>query len=192
MLRRLYSDPAEPSAFSRLRKLQQAVPATSKQIKTPAAAASSRPHMLRKAAVSHAPSIWTELKQKTPSQIKVWLETQVAYTLHRPLRKRFPRNPYTVNNIDDVWEIDILELTSLIKYNNYMYLLQVIDVFSKYLHCVPLRTKTGGEVAAAFESIFRDSKYTKPIRRRPVWVRTDKGKEFLYTQFQTLLKREYI
>ena len=59
---------------------------------------------------------------------------------------------------------------------NYRYLLQVIDVFSKYLHSVPLRTKTGKEVAAALESIFRDPKYTK--RRRPVWVRTDKGKSF--------------
>jgi len=133
------------------------------------------------------------LKQKTPSQIKARLETQDAYTLHRPLRKRFPSNPYTVNNIDDVWDIDILDLTSLKKYNNnYRYPLQVIDVFSKYMHSVPLRTKTGKEVAATLESIFRDPKYTKPIRRRPVWVRTDEGKEFLNTQFQTLLKREGI
>ena len=57
---------------------------------------------------------------------------------------------------------------------------------------MPLRTKTGKEVAAALQSIFRDHKYTKPIRRRPVWVRKDKGKEFLNTQFQTLLKREGI
>jgi len=182
MLRRLYTDPVAPSAFSSLRKLQQAA-ATSKQIKTPAALSS--PHTLRKATVSHAPSKRTKLKQKTPSQIKACLETQDACTLHRPLRKRFPRNPY--------WEIDILDLTSLKECNNnYRYLLQVIDVFSKYLHSVPLRTKTGKEVAAALESIFRDTKYTKPIRRRPVWVRTDKGKEFLNTQFLTLLKREGI
>jgi len=77
-----------------------------------------------------------------------------------------------------------LDLSSLKKFNNnYRYLLQVIDVFSKYLHSVPLRTKTGKEVAAALESIFKDPKYTKPIRRRPVWVRTDKVKEFLNTQF---------
>ena len=117
---------------------------------------------------------------------------QDAYTLHRPIRKRFPRNAHTVNNINDVWEIDILDLSSLKKFNNYRYLLQVIDVFPKYLHSVPLRTKTGKEVAAALESIFKDPKYTKPICRRPVWVRTDKVKEFLNTQFQKLLKREGI
>jgi len=178
----VYTDPAAPSAFSSLRKLQKTVAGTSKQINTPAAAALSSPHALRNAAVCHAPSKRSELKQKTPSQAEAWLETQDANTLHRPLRKRFPRNPYIVNNIDDVWEIDILDLTSLKKYkNNYRYLLQVIDVFSKYQHSVPLRIKTGKEVAAAPESIFRDPKYTKPISRRPMWVRTDKGKEFLYT-----------
>ena len=62
-------------------------------------------------------------------------------------------------------------------------------MFSKYIHSVPLRTNTGKEVAAARESILQDPKYTKPIRRRPVWVRTDKGKEFFNTQFQTMLKR---
>jgi len=87
----------------------------------------------------------------------------------------------------------IFWISCLKKYNNnYKYLLQVIDVFSKYLLSIPLRTKTGKEVATALESILQDPKYTKPIRRRPVWVRTDKGKEFLNTQFQTLLKREGI
>jgi transposase len=51
----------------------------------------------------------------------------------------------------------------------------------------------GKEVASAFESILQDPRYTmKPIRRRPVWVRTGKGKEFLNSQFQELLKREGI
>ena len=151
----MYSEPAAPSAFSSLHKLRVALRhATGKQKKT---------------------------KRKTPGQIKAWLKTQDAYTIHRAVRNRFPRNPYTFNNIDDVWEIDILDLTSLKKYNNnYRYLLQVIDLFSKYLHSVPLRTNTGKEVAAALESIFRDPKYRKPIRRRPVWVRTDKGKAFKY------------
>jgi len=31
--------------------------------------------------------------------IRDWLEKQYAYTLHRPIRKRFTRNPYTVNNV---------------------------------------------------------------------------------------------
>jgi len=39
--------------------------------------------------------------------IKVWLEKQDDYTLHRPVRKRFARNPYTVSNVMNVWECDL-------------------------------------------------------------------------------------
>ena len=37
-----------------------------------------------------------------PSEVKSWLQSQEAYTMHRPLRLRFPRNPYTVNNVHDI------------------------------------------------------------------------------------------
>jgi hypothetical protein len=161
-----YSEPAAPSAFCSLPKLREAV--------------------------RHATSKQTKTKRKTSGQINAWLETQHAYTRHRPVRKRFPRNPYTVNNIDDVWETDILDLSSLKKFDNPRHLLQVIDVFLNYLHSIPLRTKTGKEIASALESILQDPKYTKPIRRRLLWVCTNKGKEFLNTQFQTFLKREGI
>lgn len=44
----------------------------------------------------------------------------------------------------DLWELDLVELISLQKYNDkYRYLLQVIDVVSKYLYSVPLHPKTG-------------------------------------------------
>ena len=53
------------------------------------------------------------------------------YTLHKPVRKRFPPNPYTVPNIDDIWEMDLADLSSLSRYNDiYKYLLNVIDIFA--------------------------------------------------------------
>ena len=104
------------------------------------------------------------------------------------IRKLFARNPYTVNNVMDVWEYDQV-VRALGKFNdNYKYILSVIDVFSKFLHLVPLRWKTGTAVASAFMSIFEKSSR----RRRPVWVRTDKGKEFLIEHFQEMLKRDGI
>ena len=50
------------------------------------------------------------------------------------------------------------------------YLLTVIDVFSKYGWIVPLKSKTGVEVARALNKIFKKRKPEK------LWV--DKGKEF--------------
>src|SRR5215510_9206841 len=82
---------------------------------------------------------------------------------------------------------------SLAKFNdNYNYLLTIIDVFSKYVHLIPLKSKTGPAVTSAFLSVFKDLKYSRPLRRRPLWVRTDKGKEFINKHFQTMLKREKI
>jgi len=33
----------------------------------------------------------------------------MSKSLHKPVRKRFPRNPCTVTNIDNVWEIDLTD-----------------------------------------------------------------------------------
>ena len=49
-------------------------------------------------------------------------------------------------------------------------MLTVIDIFSKFVWLVPLKRKTGQEVAHAFSKILRERKPCK------VWV--DKGKEF--------------
>jgi hypothetical protein len=77
----------------------------------------------------------------------------------------------------DEWECDLVDVQSLKKYKDaYRYMLTVIDTFSKFLHIVPLREKTGTAVTSALLSIFKDKKYFKPVRRRPVWVRTNRGK----------------
>jgi len=86
-----------------------------------------------------------------------------------------------------------VDVQALSKYNDsYKYLLTLIDVFSKFLHIVSLKSKTGKDVSSTFHSVLQDPKYSEPIKRRPIWVRTDKGKEFLNTTFQNLLKREGI
>jgi len=106
-------------------------------------------------------------KNNKLDDIRDCLEKQDAYILHRPIRKRFARNPYTVNNVMDVWECDMVDVRALGIFNdNYKYILSVIDVFSKLLHLVPLRTKTVTGVASAFISIYGDS----IRRRRPGWV----------------------
>jgi len=51
--------------------------------------------------------------------IRDWLEKQDVYTLHRPIRKRFARNPYTVNNVVDVWECDLVDVRGLGRFNDY-------------------------------------------------------------------------
>jgi hypothetical protein len=59
------------------------------------------------------------------------------------------------------------------------YLLCVIDIFSKYGWIVPLKSKTGVEVADAFKKIFSEGR--KPEK---LWV--DKGKEFYNKDVKSL------
>ena len=70
------------------------------------------------------------------------------------------------------------------KNSGYRYILMVIDVFSKYGWAVPLKTKTGKEVAAALQLIFEDNKPKK------LWV--DKGKEFYNKNVAELLKESNV
>ncbi|XP_067217348.1 uncharacterized protein [Linepithema humile] len=117
-----------------------------------------------------------------------WLEAQDAYTLHRPLRRKFPRMHYNVTNIDDLWEADLIELRNLKSYNDgYAYLLVIIDVLSKYVWVEPLRDKTSNSVMGAFQCVLSRSN-----GRVPVYLQTDKGKEFVGRPLQKLLEENDI
>ena len=126
-------------------------------------------------------------KSKSKHAIQSWLFKQDSYTLHRPVRKRFPRNQYTVKNVMNVCEFDLLDMQSLSKINDkYKYVLSVTDTFSKYLHIVPLRSKKFTAVTSAYLSII--AKYSKPVRRSPDCVRTGRGKKVLNRSLQAMLR----
>jgi len=48
--------------------------------------------------------------------IRDWLEKYAAYTLHRPVRERFARNPYTMHNVMDFWECDLVDVRAFGKF----------------------------------------------------------------------------
>ena len=116
---------------------------------------------------------------------------QVAYKLQSSVRKRVLRNPYTVTKVTDVCEWVLLDVQSLGKHNDmHRYILSVIDDFLlKYLHLVSVKIQSGPSVASTFWSIFHDDE--SRLRRR-LWVRTNKGKEFPYKQFQFILLNDGI
>ena len=62
--------------------------------------------------------------------------------------------------------------------NEIKYLLNIIDIFSKFDWIVPLKRKTGQEVANAFSRILKE--------RRPSKMWVDKGREFYNKDVQTL------
>ena len=79
-----------------------------------------------------------------------------------------------MNSIDEIWAADLIDMQAMQAFskdnNGIKYLLTVIDLFSKFVWIVPLKLKTGQEVANAFSTILRE--------RRPSKTWVDKGREY--------------
>ncbi len=97
---------------------------------------------------------------------------RIAEEVHKPARKNFVRRRVEILGLNDLIECDLVEMIPHAKANkNYKYLLTAINAFSKYAWAVPLKSKSGGEVAKALDNIFREI-------APPKNAHTDRGKEF--------------
>lgn len=119
----------------------------------------------------------------TRKQVVQFLKAHRGYTLHKPYRRHYTRNPTIVSGIDVQWQADLVDMHSLSRSNEgTKFILTVIDCFSKYAWAYTLKNKTGAQIITAFKDIFDTSK------RTPKKVQTDKGKEFINKEFQAFLK----
>ena len=87
-----------------------------------------------------------------------------------------------MNNIDDQWQCDLMDMQAIAKYNNgNRYVLTVIDILSRYGWARPLKSKRGKDVMKSFKSIFREGRIPKRIQ-------SDQGKEFENSSVRTLFR----
>jgi hypothetical protein len=74
--------------------------------------------------------------------VKNWLQGVEAYTLHRDIKRKFPRNKVYVSVIDELWDVDLAVYENISKYNdNYKYVIYCIDILSRYAWARPLKNK---------------------------------------------------
>ena len=105
-----------------------------------------------------------------PEGVKKWLESQDVYTLHKPVRYKFPRRKVIVAGPNQQWQADLVDVSRLSRHNQgNKFLLTCIDVFSKKAWVATLKDKTGSSLLKAFQSI------DHPL---PKTLQTDKGTEF--------------
>ena len=88
--------------------------------------------------------LYREAKKRYPSltfcQVKTWLQSKDTYTLHKPVQYNFPRNRVIVTGIDDQWQADLVDISSLARFNKgYKFLLTCIDLFSEFAWVVSLK-----------------------------------------------------
>ena len=106
---------------------------------------------------------------------------QLAKEIHKPVKRKFKRRKVNVFDIDDIWSADIADLSTWSRSNKgYRYILSVIDVFSKYVWVIPLKTKAASEVVRAFKSITN--------RYKPKMLWTDQGGEFYNSRMSKWMK----
>ena len=127
------------------------------------------------------------LSRKTkikPEGVKKWLESQDVYTLHKPVRYKFPQRKVIVAGPNQQWQADLVDVSRLSRHNQgNKFLLTCVDVFSKKAWVVSLKDKTGSSLLKAFQSI------DHPL---PKTLQTDKGTEFTNRKFQKWLSEKGI
>jgi len=120
------------------------------------------------------------------SQVKNFLRDQQAYTLHAPARYKIKRPKVIVSTIDSQWDSD---LGSMLQYKEdnggYCYFLLAIDILSHYVWTRALKSKKPEEVSKAMLNIFEEG-------RKPKYIRTDAGMEYLGKPFQTAMKKAHV
>ena len=134
--------------------------------------------LLRRAKQLQVPGVTRKTVQK-------YIQSEQAYMLHKTARRQFNRNHTYVAGIDFQWQTNLADMQGISKQNGGMkYLLTVIDVFFNFAWAVPVHSKDAKSITAAFWHVL-----TTAITRHLKRLQTDKRKEFLNSNFQTLMKR---
>ena len=106
-----------------------------------------------------------------------------AYSLHKSVRKSFPRNRTIVSGLDAKWQIDLAVLESLAENNDgYKFILFAIDVFSRKTWAIPMENKSANATADAFKTLFNLTE------RRTRRIQADKRSEMRNVKFKRFLK----
>ena len=111
---------------------------------------------------------------KVPENVvKQWLYKQAIWQIYLPAPRYVPRPKFDVVTPNSVHQADLLFLPHdkpPRKKKIYKYALTVVDIASRYKEVEPLTSKDSGEVAKAFQSIYK---------RSPQMLQVDPGREFM-------------
>nr|CAD2190719.1 unnamed protein product [Meloidogyne enterolobii] len=136
-------------------------------------------------------SLWREAKKTYKNiprhVIENYLEGHRTYTLMRPKRIRFPRSKTIAAGFMTDLQVDLADMQALSKHNRgNRYILVGIDVLSKRLFTVPLKTKKGEEMVKAFQDLINK------MPMKPHRIFSDKGTEFKNKQLKEFFAKEDI
>ena len=130
--------------------------------------------------------LYTKAK-KINSKIKLrdvmdWLETQKSYTLHCRIKTKFKRRKVLTRDIQYQYQEDLVDYSKLERDNSgCTFILSIIDCFSQLAFAIPIKRKTGKELATELRRAFNHMGDPKKLH-------TDQGKEFYNWHVKELLQ----
>jgi hypothetical protein len=122
-------------------------------------------------------------KPITGLKYKLGLGFTEAQELHKRVVRKFKRRRVITFNVNSIWA-SVLMHTSDFTNSKYKYLLNIIDLFSKYAYVMPLKSKSANDIIEGFSSVF--------ARAKPEKLWTDQGTEFVNNKFKDFLKQNNI
>ena len=131
--------------------------------------------------------LYNKLKDKgiTRKEITDFLHKEESYQIHKKFVKPEIYIPIIAKYPDQIHQIDIMYMDVYSNTNShYKYFLVDIDVFTRRLNVIPLKTKSTACVVAAMQKIIATNK--------PEIIQSDNGSEFTSKQYTDLMKNNNI
>lgn len=135
--------------------------------------------------------LWREArkiyKRLPRSAVIDYLQGHRTYTLHRPRRVRFKRSKTIASGFMTDVQVDLGYMLKFARDNNgYKYFMLGIDVLSKRIFVVPMRTKKKEEAVEAFKALIAQ------MPMKPWRIFTDLGTEFHNELVEEFMEQEDI
>lgn len=106
----------------------------------------------------------------------------IAEELHRPARRNYPTRRVELKGINDLYQADLVDMVKYSRINKgNRYLLTIINCFSKFAHAIPIKRKTGYNLAVALAPILKKHKMKL--------LQVDQGTEFYNKNVLDLMKK---
>lgn len=126
-------------------------------------------------------------KIKNLKELEKSLNQIPAFTKHRPSKTKILRRPVIVKYPGSLVQVDLIDLQKYKRKNKYFaYILLAIDVFTKFLVAVPVKTKGSNHMVEAIKEVVKQFKLN--IRA----IQSDMGLEFFNSKVRSLLKVKQI
>ena len=92
----------------------------------------------------------------TQKQLKEIIGKQEAQQLFQKPNTRIYHFPVFANHKIEIFQTDIIDLSDIeLSKNHYKYILACIDVCSRYVHCIPMKSKTVHTILNAMNNFLK-------------------------------------